>query len=336
MKKISIVIPTYNEEENVAEICSAVKNIMETKLQKYNYEILFIDNDSKDKTRLLISGLCAENKKVKAIFNAKNFGPNRSPYHGLISSTGDCAILLVADFQEPPEKIVDFVREWEKGAKIVCGIKNKSRTNPIIHGLRTLYYKMINSMSDVEQIEHFNCFGLYDRGFLDVLASVDDPQPYLRGLVSELGFRRSEVRYTQEKRRAGKSSFSFMKYYDFAMLGFTSYTKAGLRIALFFGVIISFIGILIAICYLILKLTHWDSYPGGTAPTLIGVFLFGGIQLFFIGLLGEYVLSINSKIVKRPLVIEEKRINFENSRGLLGSSGGRKSKRIIKKRSEPK
>lgn len=310
MKKISILIPTYNEEENVQPLVKAISNIFEEKLEKYDYEIVFIDNASKDDTRTKIREMVNANGHVKAIFNAKNFGQFNSPYYGLMQTTGDCTILMCADFQDPVELIPDFISEWEQGYKIVIGQKVTSQEGKMMYWLRSCYYKVIKRFSDVEQIEHFTGFGLYDRDFIDILSNLDDPTPFLRGIVAELGYKRKEIPYEQQKRRAGKTSNNFYSLYDAAMLSFTSYTKIGLRIATFIGMAISFFSIVIGIVYLILKLILWEEFVAGTAPILIGMFFLGAVQLIFLGLLGEYVLSINQRIMKRPLVIEEERIGF--------------------------
>ena len=313
-KTISIIVPTYNEEENVVLMYEALKNIFVKELKKYDYEILFIDNKSQDKTRPLIRKICAKDKNVKAIFNAQNFGQFNSPYYGLISTTGDCTIMVAADFQDPVEMIPKFVKEWEKGYKIVIGIKNKSEESKLVYALRSLYYKMIKKFSEVEQIEHFTGFGLYDKEFIKVLQDLDDPDPYLRGIVAELGFERKEIPFTQPKRQRGKSSNNWYRLYDAAMLGITSYTKIGLRLATIVGFIISFFSIIIALVYLVLKLCNWNSFQAGIAPILIGVFLLGGMQIFFIGFLGEYILNINQRIMHRPLVVVEERLNFEKKK----------------------
>lgn len=311
MKKISVMIPCFNEEENVKPICYAVRQILETKLSQYDYEILFIDNDSSDKTRDYIRELCSENSKVKAIFNAKNFGQFNSPYYGMCQTTGDCTISICCDFQDPVELIPELVREWENGYKIVCAIKTTSKENKIMRFLRTCYYRTIKKMSEVDQIEHFTGFGLYDKGFIEVLKDLDDPTPFLRGIVAELGYKRKDIPYEQQKRRAGKTHNNWFTLYDAAMLSFTSYTKAGLRMATLIGFFTALISMLIAVVYLILKLIYWDMFMAGTAPILLAVLFLGSVQLFFIGFLGEYVLSINKRIMKRPLVIEEERINFD-------------------------
>ena len=312
MKKISILIPCYNEEENVVPISEAVINELKKSLSEYDYEILFIDNDSKDNTRPLLREICRKNPKIKAIFNAKNFGQFNSPYYGMLQTTGDCTICMCCDFQDPIEMIPKLVHEWENGYKIVCAIKKTSKENKIIRFFRTCYYKLIKKMSDVEQIEHFTGFGLYDKSFIEVLRNLKDPTPFLRGIVAELGYRRKDIPYEQAKRRAGKTHNNFYTLYDAAMLSFTSYTKIGLRLAPFFGIGVGVISFIIGIVYLILKLIMWDNFPMGMAPVLIGMCFLGSVQLFFIGLLGEYVLNINTRVMNRPLVIEEERINFNN------------------------
>ena len=310
MKKISVLIPCYNEAENVGPISRAVTEILEKELPRYDYELVFIDNDSTDGTRDIIRGLCADNPRIKAILNARNFGQFNSPYYGMLQVTGDCVIEMVADFQDPVEMIPKYIREWEKGYKIVIGIKTSSKENRLMYWLRSCYYKTIKKLSDVEQIEHFTGSGLYDREFIEVLRNLDDPTPFLRGIVAELGYRRKEIPYEQPRRRAGKTHNNFYRLYDAAMLSVTSYTKAGLRLATIFGSICAVVSMLIAMVYLVMKLIWWDRFPAGMAPMLIGMLFLGSVQLFFIGFLGEYIMSINQRVMKRPLVIEEERINF--------------------------
>lgn len=314
MKKISILIPCYNEEDNVIPISEAVENELKKSCSAYDYEIVFIDNCSADRTRPRIRDLCRLNPKIKAIFNARNFGPWNSPYYGMLQMHGDCVILFCCDFQDPVEMIPVLVAEWEKGAKIVSAIKDKSRENKIMRFLRTCYYKLIKKMSDVEQIEHFTGFGLYDKEFMDILRSLNDPIPFLRGIVAELGYKRVNIPYEQQKRKAGKSSFNFYRYFDGMMLSFTTYTKVTLRIATIGGFIMSAASLCVALFYFIAKLIHWDTFQAGIAPIVIGVFFLGSLQMFFIGLLGEYVMSINTRVMNRPLVIEEERINFDEGK----------------------
>ena len=310
MKKISIVVPCYNEEENVLPLSNEIRKIFHEQLKDYQYEIIFIDNDSKDGTREIIRQLCAQDKDIKAIFNAKNFGQFNSPYYGMLQSTGDATILMAADFQDPVEMIPKYVKAWEEGYKIAIGIKESSKESPIMYHLRSVYYKSIKKLSDVEQIEHFTGFGLYDREFMDVLRKLDDPTPFLRGIVAELGFRRKEIPYEQPKRRAGKTSNNFYRLYDAAMLSVTSYTKVGLRFATFLGAISCGVSIIAAIIYLIMKLIYWNRFPAGMVPLLLGMLFLGSVQIFFIGMVGEYVLTINQRVMKRPLVVEEERLNF--------------------------
>ena len=311
MKKlISVLIPCYNEVENVQPISEAIINEFVTKLPQYDYEIVFIDNFSTDGTRNKIEQICKMNPKIKAIFNAKNFGQFNSPYYGMCQTHGDCTIGMCCDFQDPVELIPRIVAEWEKGYKIVSAIKTQSEENKIVRFLRTCYYKAIKKMSSVEQIEHFTGTGLYDKSFIDVLRELDDPMPFLRGIVAELGPLRKDIEYTQAKRRAGKTHNNWYTLYDAAMLSFTSYTKVGLRVATIIGFLFSLLTMLMAIIYLCAKLIWWEAFPMGTAPMLIGMFFIGSVQLFFIGLVGEYVLNINARVMHRPLVVEEKRINF--------------------------
>lgn len=310
MKLISIMIPCFNEVDNVEPISDAIIEQLKIYENKYDFELVFIDNFSTDGTREKLEKLCSENKKIKAIFNAKNFGQFNSPFYGMCQVNGDCVISMCCDFQDPVDLIPRFITEWEKGYKIVAAIKTTSEENKFIRCLRTCYYKLIKKMSSVEQIEHFTGTGLYDRSFIEVLKNLDDPQPFLRGIVAELGPLRKDIPYTQAKRRAGKTHNNWYTLYDAAMLSFTSYTKIGLRLATIFGFIFSGINMLIGLGYLIAKLIWWDKFPLGTIPMLLGIFFTGSIQLFFIGLLGEYVLNINTRVMKRPLVIEERRINF--------------------------
>lgn len=310
MKKISILVPCYNEEENVIPLSNALVEMLQKDLSAYDYEIVFIDNCSKDSTRDKLRVICRKNSKIKAVLNAKNFGQFNSPYYGMLQTTGDCVVLMCCDFQDPIEMVPEFVKSWEEGYKIVSAIKTTSKENKIMRFLRSCYYKLIKKMSDVEQIEHFTGFGLYDRSFIEVLRELDDPTPFLRGIVAELGYKRKDIAYEQQKRRAGKTHNNWYSLYDAAMLSFTSYTKIGLRIATIGGFLCAGISFIIAIIYLVYKLTHWYSFSAGVAPLIIGLFMMGGIQLFFVGLLGEYIMSINTRVMKRPLVVEEERINF--------------------------
>ena len=311
-KKVSIMVPCYNEEENVVPISEAIVSQMEA-LPQYDYEILFIDNCSTDNTRPLLREICAKNKKIRAIFNLKNFGQFNSPYYGYCQTTGDCAIGICADFQDPVEMIPIFLKYWEEGYQIVCGVKTSSQESKLVYGLRGLYYKLIKKFSTIEQIEQFTGFGLYDKSFIDVLRKLDDPIPFIRGVVAELGGKRKEVPYEQPLRRAGKTHNNWYSLFDAAMLSFTSYTKVGMRLAEFVGGGIAVLNLLIGLVYLILKLLYWDRFEAGLAPLLIIVSLMFSVLLAFMGFLGEYISAINTRLMHRPLVVEEERINFEES-----------------------
>ena len=309
-KLLSIVLPCFNEEGNVKKISDDIIKLFDDKLKNYNYEILFIDNDSKDRTREIIRGICKKNKKVKAIFNVKNFGQFNSPYYGLLHSSGNATILMASDFQDPVEIIPQFVKAWEEGYKIAIGVRTTSTDGFILRTIKKIYYDLIKKFSDVDQIKMFTGFGLYDKDFIDVLKKLDDPTPFLRGLVSELGYKRKEIPFEQGKRQSGKTSNNFYSLFDAAMLSFTSYTKIGLRIATFCGAIALVISFIIALVYLIMKLIWWDRFEAGMIPMLLGMLFLGSVQILFIGIVGEYVLAINQRTMKRPLVIEEERINF--------------------------
>ena len=311
MKKISVILPTYNEEDNVIPLSKEIVNIFNNELNNYDYEIIFTDNNSIDSTREKIISLCQENKNIKAIFNAKNFGQFRSPFNAMINANGDCVILMVSDFQDPPKIIVDFVREWESGYKIVIGIKNKSKENLIMRFIRTLYYKLMKYISDIEHIEHFTGTGLYDKSFIKTISVLDDPDPYIRGIVSELGYKIKKINYEKQNRKAGKSKNNFFTLYNIAMISITNYSKIVLRLATIIGFLFSFLSFIFGLIYFIYKIIYWHSFNVGIAPLILGVFFIGSIQLFFLGLIGEYILNINDRLMKRPLVIEEKRINFD-------------------------
>lgn len=313
MKTISIMIPCYNEVENVRPMSEAVIKVLTETLSWYDYELVFIDNCSNDGTRDVIEELCENNKKIKAIFNVTNFGQFNSPFYGMCQCKGDCVIPISCDFQDPVDMIPRFIEEWEKGHKVVSAIKSSSRESGLLYFLRTVYYRMIKSMSSVKMIEHFTGFGLYDKTFIDLIRVLNDPIPFLRGIVAEYGdgFNMVEVEYEQQQRRAGKSHNNFYSLYDAAMLSFTSYTKVGLRIATFFGMAVAGISFVTAIVFLILKIRNWYTFSPGYAPIVMVVTLLGGVQLMFLGLMGEYILNINTRVIHRPIVVEERRINFD-------------------------
>lgn len=311
MKLISILIPCLNEVDNVQLISAAIDKVFQEKLPEYRYELLFIDNFSTDGTRDKLRLICSGNKNVKAIFNVKNFGPSKSPVYGMTQTSGDCTIQMAADFQDPPECIPELIGKWEEGFKIVIAKKTSSKENPMMYFCRSIFYKLFNTFGDIEHIEHFTGFGLYDKSFIGTLRKLDDPIPYLRGIVTELGPQRAEIVFAQPKRQRGKTKTNFFSLYDVAMLGFTSYSKSIPRIATFAGFISGILCFVAALAFFIYKLFNWTTFPWGMAPMLISLFFLSGIQLFFIGFLGECVNSINIRVMRRPLVVEEERLNFE-------------------------
>jgi len=310
-KHISVITPCYNEQDNVAAMVQTISEIF-GKLPQYSYEHVLIDNCSSDNTPEILRAIAKDDKNVKIIFNERNFGWIRSPFYGIIQCYGDAVIVLASDFQDPPELIPRFLEKWEEGYKIVIGIKQGSKENPIMFAARKMFYKFLSSASDGEPtIKNFTGFGLYDQKFISVIRELDDQYPYLRGLVSELGFRRFEIPYVQPRRTAGKTSSNFFKLYDVAILGLTNHSKLPLRLTVFAGFFSAMISLLVAIGYFIYKLIFWYDFSVGIAPMVIGVFFFSSVQLFFIGILGEYIGAIHTQIRKRPLVIERERINFD-------------------------
>lgn len=309
-KHISIMTPCFNEEDNIENIYKAVRNEFE-KLPQYTYEHIFIDNFSTDRSREILRALATKDTNVKVILNARNFGPNRSGSYGMLQATGDALICIVCDLQDPPEMIPRFLEKWEEGYKVVLGQKLKSKENPLMFQIRKLYYWGINWLSETPQYEGVTGYGLYDKEFLDTMRWMDDPDPYVRGLVPDLGYKTYLLKYTQNKREHGKSSYNFNRYFDFAITGVTHVSKKPLRIATLAGMVMSLVSFLLAIIYLIKKLIHWDSFVLGTAPILIGMFLIASVQLAFIGVIGEYIGAILTRVTKRPMVVEEERINFD-------------------------
>lgn len=312
-KIISVLTACYNEEENVAALVKSVKQVFEENLPEYNYEHIFIDNSSADKTVSILKEIAKTDKHVKIIVNARNFGHIRSPFHGLIQCKGDAVISLVADFQDPPKMIYDFVKKWEEGYKVVIGVKKQSRENPIMFAVRKFFYNILSKMSDGGEspIKNFTGFGLYDQQFISVLRTLDDPYPYFRGLITELGFERYEIPYTQPQRAAGKTKNNFFTLYDMAMLGFTNHSKLPLRLSAFIGFFSAILSFLVAVGYFVYKLIYWYNFQVGAAPMVIGIFFFSSVQLFFIGIIGEYIGAIHTQVRKRPLVIEKERVNFD-------------------------
>lgn len=308
-KKISLVTPCYNEEDNANAIYTAVKNVMALK-PEYDYEHIFIDNHSTDKTVAILKEIAATDKNVKVIVNLRNFGHIRSPYYGLLQSTGDATILIVADLQDPPELINDFIAHWEQGHKIIVGVKNESKESFLMFAIRKTFYNLINKLSDTKLIKNYTGFGLYDKQVIDILKTIDDPYPYFRGLVCDIGFEIIKIPYIQPQRFRGITKNNFYTLYDIAMLGITNHSKVPLRLATMVGFVASLLSLTVALIYFVYKLLFWDSFTLGSAPLIIGVFLFSAVQLMFIGIIGEYVGSIHTQVLKRPLVIEKERINF--------------------------
>lgn len=310
MKYISIVTGCYNEEENIQELYERVKKIMFS-LTNYNYEHIFIDNASKDKTVNILRQIARHDKNVKIIINARNFGHIRSPYHAILQAKGDAVIGIVADLQDPPGLIPDFIRKWEEGYKIVVGVKSKTEESFFFSAIRKAYYKIIGELSDIEMVQNFTGFGLYDKKVIDILREIDDPYPYFRGLICDIGFERAVILYDQPVRKRGITKNNFYTLYDLAMLGITNHSKVPLRLATMTGFAVAIISLLVAMGYFIYKLIFWSSFSLGIAPLVIGLFFFSSIQLFFIGIIGEYIGSIHTQVLKRPLVIEKERINFD-------------------------
>lgn len=310
MKHISVMTPCYNEEGNIRNIYNAVKEQFD-KMPQYTYEHIFIDNYSTDNSRKILRELAAEDSNVKVILNARNFGPNRSGSYGMLQGTGDALICIVCDLQDPPEMIPTFLQKWEEGYKVVLGQKTKSKENPLMFQVRKLYYKIMEKLSETEHLTNVTGYGLFDKEVLDMIKWMDDPDPYIRGLVTQLGYKWCLVEYTQQERTSGKSSYNFNRYFDFAITGLTHVSKKPLRIVTLVGLIMSAISFVIAFIYLVFKLIHWYEFDMGTAPILIGVFLLGSVQLACLGVIGEYIGAILTKVTKRPMVVEEERINFD-------------------------
>ncbi|WP_214649761.1 glycosyltransferase family 2 protein, partial [Vibrio anguillarum] len=309
-KKISIVTPCFNEEDNVELLYEKVKEEFE-KLDAYLYEHIFIDNNSVDKTVEKLRSIAKRDCNVKVILNSRNFGPVRSPHYGLLQGSGDATMLVVADLQDPPELIPEFIAKWEDGNDIVIGVKSESDESPAMYMIRKVYYNFSNKLSESKLVKNYYGFGLYDKKIIEILDSIDDPFPYTRGMIMDLGFKLEKIYYRQPIRRRGVTSTNFLSLYDIAMLGICSHSKIPLRIATISGFILSLISFTLAIIFLALKIIYWDDFPMGTAPIIIGMFFLGSVQIFFIGLVGEYVGHLVAKLSKFPLVIEKERINFD-------------------------
>jgi glycosyltransferase involved in cell wall biosynthesis len=310
MKLVSVVTPCYNEEANVEEVYLQVKAVFDA-LPQYRYEHIFIDNASRDNTQTILRRLAAQDRNVKVIINSRNFGPVRSPYHALLQARGDAAIPLVCDLQDPPSLIPDMLRHWEAGARIVMAVKKRSEESALMFAVRRGYYHLIGRLSEIEQTRNFYGFGLYDQCVIKALREFKDPYPYFRGQIAELGFDPVKIEYTQPRRERGITKNNFYVLYDFAMLGITSHSKVPLRLATMLGFAASALCLLVALFYLVYKLLFWNSFSLGQAPLVVGLFFFASVQLFFIGIIGEYIGAIHTQVMNRPLVIEKERINFD-------------------------
>lgn len=310
MKLVSVVTPCYNEAGNVVELHERIRGVLEG-LGTYRWEHVFVDNCSTDGTQVILRELAARDARVKVILNRRNFGHLRSPVHGLLQARGDAVVVLASDLQDPPELIPEFLSRWEAGAPVVLGVKKTSSESAVFFGLRTLYYRLADRLSDVPLVEHATGFGLYDRTFVEALRALDDPYPYVRGLVSDLGFEAERIPYHQPLRTRGITKNNFLTLYDLAMVGITSHSKLPLRLVTLSGFALSALSLLVALVYFVYKLVFWSRFPAGIAPAVIGIFLLCSFQLFCMGLLGEYVAVIHTRVMKRPLVVEKERINFD-------------------------
>lgn len=308
-KLISIISPCYNEEANIDELYGRVKAVIDAN-QKYEYEYIFIDNASTDRTVDKLRELIAFDKRIKVIVNTRNFGHIRSPYWGLIQTRGDASIYLASDLQDPPEMIPNFLDAWESGYKVALAIKPTSQSNKLMHHLRRSYYRVLDAISDVKITKDSTGFGIYDRGVVNSLREIQDPYPFLRGLINELGYEIKEIVFEQPRRLRGISKNNIYSLYDIAMLGVISHSLVPIRLAAVFGFLLSVISFLIAIIFFIYKLMFWGDFAVGIAPIIIGMFFMFGVLLSFIGLLGEYIGVILTYVQKRPIVVESERINF--------------------------
>lgn len=308
MKKISIVLPCFNEEENIDELYNRINKVLDYK--KYLFEIIFIDNSSTDKTIDKIKKLIEVDKNVKLIINARNFGQIRSPYHGMMSSTGNACIMIASDLQDPPEMVIEFIKKWEEGYKLVLAVKPISQENKFINLFRKLYYIVLEIISEVPIIKNATGAGLYDREVIEILKQIQDPNPFIRGLICEIGFKIATVSFIQPERKKGVSKNNLFTLYDIAILGITKHSKLPLRMITILGFAFSFLSFMIGFFYIIYKILYWNNVQTGITPIIIGIFFIGGIQMFFIGILGEYIGSIYTQVRKMPIVIESERINW--------------------------
>ena len=309
MKLISVVAGCYNEAENLEEFVARVHAVF-AQLPQYAYEIIIIDNASTDGSGEILRRLAATDRRLKVILNARNFGHIRSPYYALLQARGDAALALASDLQDPPELIPQFLAKWEEGYKAVVAVKNQSEETPFFFAIRRLYYRLIHRLADFDVIQNFTGFGLYDRQVLDYCREIKDPYPYFRGIISDIGLPTATIPFVQPARKRGLTKNNFYVLYDMAMLGITNHSKVPLRIAAMAGFAMSFLSLLLGIAYLVYKLLFWNQFSVGLAPVVIGLFLFSSVQLFFIGIVGEYIGAIHTQVLDRPLVVERERLNF--------------------------
>jgi glycosyltransferase involved in cell wall biosynthesis len=310
LKQISVVTGCFNEEENVKELYEQVKAVF-IDLPQYEYEHIFIDNASMDRTVAILKEIAHKDHRVKIIVNTRNFGHIRSPYYALMQAKGDAVISIVADLQDPPIMIKEFIKKWEEGYKIVIGVKTQSEESPLFFAIRKAYYNLVGRLSEIELIKNFTGFGLYDQKVIETLRGIEDPYPYFRGLICDIGFQRAVIEYVQPSRKRGFTKNNFYVLYDMAMLGITNHSKVPLRLATMTGFIVALFSLLVAFGYFAYKLIFWQSFSVGIAPLVIGLFFFSSVQLIFIGIIGEYIGAIHTQVLKRPLVIEKERINFD-------------------------
>ena len=310
MKLISVVTQCYNEEENIDELYQRIKAQLSNK-PGYCYEHIFIDNASTDQSVARVKKIALKDPAVKLIVNTRNFGHIRSPIHAIFQAKGDAIISMASDLQDPPELIGDFLDKWESGFKVVVGVKPESQETLAMSLVRKIYYNTIGKISDIQLIPNFTGFGLYDRSVIEIIRKLDDPYPYFRGLIAEIGIDYASIPFIQPRRKRGITKNNFYTLYDMAMLGITSHSKIPVRLATMVGFVLALLSLGISLTYLVLKILFWDFFTVGTAPILISIFFFASVQLLFIGIIGEYIASIHTHILKRPLVIEKERINFD-------------------------
>lgn len=310
-KKISIVTPCYNEELNVRQIFEAVREIMAEYAENYDYEHIFIDNGSQDATVALLREMAEKEPRLKVILNMRNYGFLNSQFYGILQAGGDAVIPIVADFQDPPEMIREFIARWEEGKQIVIAVKRKSKENFCIYAMRCLYYSIMKRMADTKQIKNFIGYGLYDKQVVAILRDFSGPMPYLRGMIAEIGLPIHQIPFVQPIRQRGKTNFNFFRLYDAAMIGLVNYTSLPLRLATFTGCIIALCSLLVGFYTLIYKLLHWDTFSPGIASLAVGMFFLSAVQLIFLGILGEFVRAVLIHVKNRPIVLEKERINFD-------------------------